>query len=41
MGAIQLGTALSMRDDSGAVSVYDSDLLAAATVRGLDALAPG
>jgi predicted nucleic acid-binding protein len=41
MDAIHLGTALSMRDDLGAVFVYDGDLLAAATVRGLNALAPG
>jgi predicted nucleic acid-binding protein len=41
MDAIHLGTALSMRDDLGAVFAYDSDLLAAATARGLNALGPG
>jgi predicted nucleic acid-binding protein len=39
--AIHLATALSMRDDLGAMFVYDSDLLAAATVDRLNPLAPG
>ena len=41
MDAIHLATALSMREDLGAMFVYDSDLLAAATAHGLNPLAPG
>jgi len=41
MDAIHLATALSMREDLGAMLVYDSDLLAAATVHRLNPLAPG
>ena len=40
MDAIHLATALSMREDLGAMFVYDSDLLAAATVHRLNPLAP-
>jgi uncharacterized protein len=40
MDAIHLATALTMRDDLGAMFVYDSDLLAAATVHRLNPLAP-
>lgn len=41
MDAIHLATALSMREDLGAMFVYDSDLLAAATAHRLNPLAPG
>jgi predicted nucleic acid-binding protein len=40
MDAIHLATALSMREDLGAMFVYDGDLLAAATTHRLNALAP-
>lgn len=40
MDAIHLATALSMRNDLGAVFVYDSDLHAAAQAHGLNAIAP-
>jgi uncharacterized protein len=40
MDAIHLATALSMREDLGAMFVYDSDLLAAATANRLNPLAP-
>jgi predicted nucleic acid-binding protein len=40
MDAIHLATALSMRDDVGAIFVYDGDLHAAALAHGLDAAAP-
>lgn len=40
MDAIHLATALSMREDLGAMFVYDSDLLAAATAHRLNPLAP-
>jgi predicted nucleic acid-binding protein len=40
MDAIHLATALSMREDLGAVFVYDGDLHAAALAHGLDAVAP-
>lgn len=41
MDAIHLATALTMREDLGALFVYDSDLHAAAEARGLNPLAPG
>jgi uncharacterized protein len=41
MDAIHLATALSMREDLGAMFVYDGDLLAAATAHRLNPLAPG
>jgi predicted nucleic acid-binding protein len=41
MDAIHLATALSMREDLGVMFVYDGDLLAAATSRDLNPLAPG
>jgi uncharacterized protein len=40
MDAIHLATALSMREDVGALFVYDGDLHAAARAQGLDAAAP-
>lgn len=40
MDAIHLATALTMREDLGAVFVYDSDLHAAALAHRLNALAP-
>jgi uncharacterized protein len=40
MDAIHLATALTMRDDLGAVFVYDSDLHAAAQAEGLNVIAP-
>lgn len=40
MDAIHLATALTMREDLGAVFVYDSDLHAAALARQLNPLAP-
>jgi uncharacterized protein len=40
MDAIHLATALSMRDDLGAIFVYDNDLHAAAHAHHLNALAP-
>lgn len=40
MDAIHLATALSMREDVGAVFVYDGALRAAALSQGLSALAP-
>jgi hypothetical protein len=40
MDAVHLATALTLREDLGAVFVYDSDLHAAAQGRGLNALAP-
>lgn len=40
MDAIHLATALTMREDLGALFVYDSDLYAAAEARGLSPLAP-
>jgi predicted nucleic acid-binding protein len=40
MDAIHLATALTMREDLGAVFVYDGDLHAAALARQLNALAP-
>ncbi len=40
MDAIHLATALTMREDLGAVFVYDSDLHAAALAHHLNALAP-
>jgi len=40
MDAIHLATALTMRDDLGALFVYDGDLHAAAEARGLNPLAP-
>ncbi len=40
MDAIHLATALAMREDLGAVFVYDNDLHAAAAARQLNALAP-
>ncbi|HTD07587.1 MAG TPA: type II toxin-antitoxin system VapC family toxin [Solirubrobacteraceae bacterium] len=40
MDAIHLATALTVREDLGAVFVYDSDLHAAAAAHGLNALAP-
>ena len=40
MDAIHLATALTVREDLGAVFVYDSDLRAAAVARGLNAIAP-
>lgn len=40
MDAIHLATALTMREDLGALFVYDGDLHAAAESRGLSALAP-
>jgi uncharacterized protein len=40
MDAIHLATALSTREDVGAVFVYDSDLRAAALAQGLSAAAP-
>jgi uncharacterized protein len=41
MDAIHLATAISMREDLGAMFVYDGDLLAAATAHRLNPLAPG
>ncbi len=41
MDAIHLATALTMREDIGALFAYDSDLHAAAEACGLDPLAPG
>lgn len=40
MDAIHLATALSMREDLGAIFVYDSDLHAAAHAHGFNATAP-
>jgi uncharacterized protein len=40
MDAIHLATALTMREDVGAMFVYDSDLRAAARAHHLNALAP-
>jgi uncharacterized protein len=40
MDAIHLATALTMREDLGAVFVYDNDLHAAALAQQLNALAP-
>jgi uncharacterized protein len=40
MDAIHLATALTMREDLGALFVYDSDLHAAAQARGLNPVAP-
>jgi predicted nucleic acid-binding protein len=40
MDAIHLATALTMREDLGALFVYDSDLHAAAEARGLNPMAP-
>lgn len=40
MDAIHLATALTMRDDLGAVFVYDNDLHAATLAHQLNALAP-
>ena len=40
MDAIHLATALTMREDLGAMFVYDSDLHAAARAHDLNALAP-
>jgi hypothetical protein len=40
MDAIHLATALTMREDLGAVFVYDNDLHAAAEAHHLNALAP-
>lgn len=40
MGAIHLATALTMRDDLGAMFVYDNDLHAAAGAHRLNPLAP-
>lgn len=40
MDAIHLATALTMRDDLGAVFVYDNDLHAATLAHRLNALAP-
>jgi predicted nucleic acid-binding protein len=40
MDAIHLATALTMREDLGALFVYDSDLHAAAEARGLNPVAP-
>ncbi|HEY3759343.1 MAG TPA: type II toxin-antitoxin system VapC family toxin [Solirubrobacteraceae bacterium] len=40
MDAIHLATALTMREDLGAMFVYDGDLHAAAGVRDLNPLAP-
>jgi predicted nucleic acid-binding protein len=40
MDAIHLATAITMREDLGAVFVYDSDLHAAALAHQLNALAP-
>jgi predicted nucleic acid-binding protein len=40
MDAIHLATALSMREDLGAMFVYDTDLLAAAAAHRLNPLAP-
>jgi hypothetical protein len=40
MDAIHLATALTMREDLGAVFVYDSDLHAAAQAHQLNSLAP-
>ncbi len=40
MDAIHLATALTMRDDLGAVFVYDNDLHAATLANQLNALAP-
>ena len=40
MDAIHLATALTMREDLGAVFVYDSDLSAAAQAHQLNSLAP-
>jgi predicted nucleic acid-binding protein len=40
MDAIHLATALTMREDLGAVFVYDNDLHAAAIANQLNALAP-
>jgi predicted nucleic acid-binding protein len=40
MDAIHLATALTMREDLGAMFVYDSDLRAAAQAHQLNAIAP-
>jgi hypothetical protein len=40
MDAIHLATALTMREDLGAVFVYDTDLHSAARAHQLNALAP-
>jgi predicted nucleic acid-binding protein len=40
MDAIHLATALTLREDLGAVFVYDSDLHAAALAHQLNVLAP-
>lgn len=40
MDAIHLATALAMREDLGAIFVYDGDLHAAAGAHGLNPLAP-
>jgi hypothetical protein len=40
MDAVHLATALTMREDLGAIFVYDSDLHAAAQARDLKPLAP-
>jgi uncharacterized protein len=40
MDAIHLATAVTMREDLGAVFVYDSDLQAAAQAEGLNVIAP-
>ncbi len=40
MDAIHLATAIAMREDLGAVFVYDSDLHAAAQAHRLNPLAP-
>jgi hypothetical protein len=40
MDAIHFASALSIRDELGVMFVYDTDLHAAATARGLTALAP-
>jgi uncharacterized protein len=40
MDAIHLATALTLRDDLGAMFVYDSDLHAAAQAHNLNAIAP-
>ena len=39
MDAINLATALTMREDLGAIFVYDSDLHAAAQAHNLNAIA--
>jgi hypothetical protein len=40
MDAIHLATALTLRDDLGAMFVYDSDLHAAAAAHNLNPIAP-